>query len=91
VKHLNRETAIRLEMTPDVLDDIGSQLVRSALDYGCGARFTGAGGGGCIWALGNEDKISELKTAWDKILCQRKEACLLDIDIDKNGLLTDPV
>ncbi len=91
VTHLNRETAIRVEMTPDVLDDTGSQLVRSALDYGCGARFTGAGGGGCIWALGNEDKISELKIAWDNILCQRKEACLLDINIDEDGLVAGPV
>ncbi|MBC2717508.1 MAG: galactokinase [Desulfobacteraceae bacterium] len=91
VKQLNRETAIRVEMTPDVLDDTGSQLVHSALDHNCGARFTGAGGGGCIWALGPDDKISELKIAWDKILSERKEACLLDINIDKNGVLTGPV
>ncbi len=90
VKHLNRETAIRVEMTPDVLDKTGLQLVNSALDYDCGARFTGAGGGGCVWALGNKGKISNLKTVWEKILCQRKEACLLDIDIDSNGLLTGP-
>jgi D-glycero-alpha-D-manno-heptose-7-phosphate kinase len=91
VTHLNRETAIRVEMTPDVLDDTGSKLVASALDHDCGARFTGAGGGGCIWALGNEEKISDLKTVWKKILSARKEACLLDIKIDSNGLLTGPV
>ena len=90
VTQINRETAVRVEMTPDVLDDIGVQLVSSALNYDCGARFTGAGGGGCIWALGNEDKISELKTVWGKILSEKKEACLLDVNIDLNGLLTGP-
>ena len=91
VKQLNRETTIRVEMTPDVLDDTGSQLVRSALKYDCGARFTGAGGGGCIWAIGNEEKISELKLNWKGILSKREEACLLDINIDSDGLLAGPV
>ena len=91
VKQINRETAVRVEMTPDVLDDIGYKLVHSALDHSCGSRFTGAGGGGCIWALGNEGKISELKIVWTQILSQRKEACLLDINIDLNGLLTGPL
>jgi len=91
VKHLNRETTIRVEMTPDVLDDTGLQLVNSALDNYCGARFTGAGGGGCVWALGSEVKISELKIVWEQILLEREEACLLDVNIDKNGLLTGPV
>jgi D-glycero-alpha-D-manno-heptose-7-phosphate kinase len=91
VKHLNRETAIRVEMTPDVLDDTGSQLVNLALDNNCGARFTGAGGGGCVWALGNEDKISELRIVWEQILSEREEACLLDVNIDASGLLTGPV
>jgi D-glycero-alpha-D-manno-heptose-7-phosphate kinase len=90
VTQINRETAVRFEMTPDVLDDIGTKLVHSALELNCGARFTGAGGGGCIWALGNEDKISELKTVWGKIFSEKKEACLLDVNIDLNGLLTGP-
>jgi D-glycero-alpha-D-manno-heptose-7-phosphate kinase len=88
VKQINRETAVRVDMTPDVLDDIGLQLVNSALACHCGARFTGAGGGGCIWAIGNKERISELKVAWTQVLSQRKEACLLDVNIDPNGLLT---
>ena len=88
VKQINRETAIRVEMTSEVLDDTGKKLVDSALDHSCGARFTGAGGGGCVWALGSEVKISELKIVWEQILSERKEACLLDVDIDSNGLLT---
>jgi D-glycero-alpha-D-manno-heptose-7-phosphate kinase len=75
-------------MTPEVLNDIGSQLVHSALTLNCGARFTGAGGGGCIWALGDKEKISELKIAWTQVVSQRKEACLLDVKIDSTGLIT---
>jgi len=91
IKYVNRETAIRVEMTPDVFDDTGLKLVHAALNSHCGARFTGAGGGGCIWALGNEENISGLKLTWSQILSQVKDACLLDVNIDSNGLMSGPV
>ncbi len=84
---MNNETAIRKKMTPDVLDDMGGRLVDSAVKNGCGARFTGAGGGGCIWALGDMEKIDRLREAWGKILFDRQEACLLDLKIDSKGVL----
>ncbi|GBC64115.1 galactokinase [Desulfonema ishimotonii] len=83
---MNRETAIRREMTPDVVDEIGAALVETALEKGCGARFTGAGGGGCIWALGETGNIDSLRAAWEKVLSEREEACLLDTGIDSDGL-----
>ena len=61
---MNRETAIRRKMTPEVLDDVGEELVDSAVKNSCGARFTGAGGGGCIWALGEIEDIDKLKRIW---------------------------
>ena len=84
---MNNETAIRKKMTPDVLDDMGEKLVDSAVKNGCGARFTGAGGGGCIWAVGEMGKIDRLREAWEEILFDSKEACLLDLKIDSKGLL----
>ena len=48
---MNREVEIRRKMTPEVLDDLGEKLASVAVQYNCGARFTGAGGGGCIWAI----------------------------------------
>ena len=84
--YMNRETAIRREMTPDVLDDMGEKLVESAVKYSCGARFTGAGGGGCLWAIGGADDIAGLKEIWEDILSERKGACLLDVGIDTQGL-----
>lgn len=83
---MNRETAIRRKMTPDVLDAVGRRLVDAAGRFSCGARFAGAGGGGCIWALGHPDDIGRLKEAWETILAERKDACLLASQIDAEGL-----
>jgi D-glycero-alpha-D-manno-heptose-7-phosphate kinase len=83
---MNRETAIRRKMTPDVLDDMGEKLVGSAVKNNCGARFTGAGGGGCIWALGEVGDICKLKSIWNNLLSGRKEASLLDVNIDSQGI-----
>lgn len=86
---MNKETAIRKKMTPDVLDDIGRRLVKSAENNNCGARFTGAGGGGCIWAIGEVPDIEKLKPKWELVLSRRKEARLLDIEPDSEGLLVN--
>jgi D-glycero-alpha-D-manno-heptose-7-phosphate kinase len=85
--HMNRETALRREMTPDVLDNVGERLVANALQNGCGARFTGAGGGGCIWALGEIENVDRLRPLWEKTLSTRKEAGLLDVKIDTKGVV----
>lgn len=86
VVHMNRETALRRAMTPDVLDNVGVRLVESALQNGCGARFTGAGGGGCIWALGESENVDRLRPLWEESLSTRKEARLLDAKIDTAGV-----
>ena len=84
---MNKETAIRREMRPDVLEPFGEKLIESAVNARCGARFTGAGGGGCLWAMGAENDIKGLKREWEKILSDRKTACLLETRIDAAGLL----
>jgi D-glycero-alpha-D-manno-heptose-7-phosphate kinase len=88
-KLMNRETGIRRKMTPDVLDEIGRRLTQSARSHGCGARFTGAGGGGCVWALGEIENIDRLRSLWEEILSSENEARLLDIHIDSVGLVVD--
>ncbi len=84
---MNRETTIRKQMTPDVLDKIGIQLTESAAAHTCGARFTGAGGGGCIWALGEIENIDRLRPLWEEILSSENEARLLEVKIDSRGLV----
>ncbi len=86
-EQMNRETAIRRKMTPEVLDEMGKALVKSAMEKNCGSRFTGAGGGGCIWALGRVADIDKLKNTWESILSTRKGAWLLNSKIDSEGLL----
>ena len=83
---MNRETAIRRKMTPDVLDKVGKRLVSLALKNNCGARFTGAGGGGCLWALGEVEYIDRLRPLWQESLASHKDAGLLDVGIDSAGV-----
>ncbi len=84
---MNRETELRLDMTPDVLDETGRKLFKAAGQYGCGARFTGAGGGGCLWAVGETAKIENLKKEWEILIAQKDQAILLDTKIDPDGIL----
>lgn len=87
VDAMNAETNLRVGMTPGVLEPMGRTLVAAARDLDCGARFTGAGGGGCIWALGMPAQIERLRSDWQAILDERPEAALLDVRIDANGIL----
>lgn len=86
---MNRETALRREMTPEVIDATGEKLVDAAVGQGCAARFTGAGGGGCLWALGPKPSIDALRPCWETILSAVPEARLLDADVDTRGLVVE--
>ncbi|VEN75023.1 Galactokinase [Candidatus Desulfarcum epimagneticum] len=83
---MSRETALRLEMTPDALDDMGRAFVRAAADAGCGAKFTGAGGGGCVWAMGEGPDIARLKEKWKPLAAAGPGSRVLDAGIDSLGL-----
>jgi D-glycero-alpha-D-manno-heptose-7-phosphate kinase len=85
---MNAEVSLRRQMTPGVVDDTGRRLVAAAVRHNCGARFTGAGGGGCIWALGETDDVNRLKPVWQELLTEKKDAGLLDVNIDSEGLKT---
>ncbi|MDY6951399.1 MAG: galactokinase [Thermodesulfobacteriota bacterium] len=83
---MNKEVESRREMTPEVFDPVGRTLLEVAMSHHCGARFTGAGGGGCIWALGEARHIQGLQSAWTDILSTDKEARLLQGKVDPEGL-----
>ncbi len=86
---MNRETAIRVQMTTDVLDSLGQRLCAKAVATDCGARFTGAGGGGCIWAFGRRADIKMLKPVWASMTASVKSAALLDFTVDTKGLVVN--
>jgi D-glycero-alpha-D-manno-heptose-7-phosphate kinase len=84
---MNQETDLRRQLTPEVLDDMGEALVDAARKNHCGARFTGAGGGGCLWALGQPGQIERLNPVWTEILGRRESAGILETRVDADGLL----
>jgi len=86
-KIVNREVDLRLEMTPDVLDKSGKKLFETARQNNCGARFTGAGAGGCMWAVGSEKDISKLKSIWAFELSKIEGAMVLDTRPEPDGIL----
>ena len=73
-------------MTPDALIPVTEELIDQAEKIGCGARFTGAGGGGSLWALGEKDRIRDLRGMWDKTLVPVKGGKVLECAIDANGV-----
>jgi D-glycero-alpha-D-manno-heptose-7-phosphate kinase len=85
---MNREVDLRRRMTPGVLEGTGRKLVAAARRCGCGARFTGAGGGGCLWAIGEVDAVSQLQPVWQDILKERRHAHLLEARVAEEGLKT---
>jgi len=83
---MHRETGLRCRLTPEVLDDLGRTLAAAARRAACGARFTGAGGGGCLWAIGEAQDIARLRPRWQEILARRSGARLLPVEVARQGL-----
>jgi len=86
VRLLRREMALRREITPEALTPITDVLIGQAEKTGCGARFTGAGAGGTVWAIGETENIEKLKVQWKKILAPVRGAKVLDCGIDNTGV-----
>ena len=86
---VNDEVALRESLTPDVFDAMGQRLKAAALPLDCGVRFAGAGGGGCVWAIGQPDAIAKLRPKWEGLLLEEKEARLLPFGIDADGVLVE--
>ncbi len=89
VGFMRRELALRREITPEVLDDTGRLLAATAEEAGCAARFTGAGGGGCLWALGRAANIDRLEKTWESIVSTRGDARLLPAAVAARGVSID--
>ncbi len=86
---MRQELTLRRRITPDVLDETGVLLARAAEEADCGARFTGAGGGGCLWALGPVPNIDRLEKTWESIVSTRAGARLLPVKVAARGVSID--
>ncbi len=86
---LRTETALRVKLTPQVLTPAMQALVKSADEEKCAARFCGAGGGGHVWAIGEEADIANLKSKWQKLLATfSPPGELLATAVTKSGVRT---
>jgi D-glycero-alpha-D-manno-heptose-7-phosphate kinase len=87
VNALNKEMEIRLTLTPEAMIPITEELLRTAHDAKCAARFAGAGGGGCFWAIGNAPNIQNLIPRWRQILDNSPDGRLLSNKIASQGVI----
>ncbi len=88
---MNQEMDLRREMTPQVLDESCARLVDAARAAGCGARSTGAGGGGCVWVLGGPGELAAARQAWEPLLARVPEARILDATVEEEGVREEVV
>ncbi|MBW2129435.1 MAG: hypothetical protein JRH13_08735 [Deltaproteobacteria bacterium] len=83
---LREEMAVRRKITPGALIPLTEELITSAERAGCGARFAGAGGGGSVWALGDPDRIEEVRKIWGRLLESVQGALILPSRLDPVGV-----
>jgi D-glycero-alpha-D-manno-heptose-7-phosphate kinase len=86
IKLLRAEMDIRRVITPDALIDLTEKLIDQAEEVGCAARFTGAGGGGSVWALGKPAKLIQLKKWWEMTLAPTRGGKILECSIESVGV-----
>lgn len=84
--YLKAEMKIRRKITPDAMIPLTRKLIDQAENVGCGARFAGAGAGGSVWALGDPERIGELRPSWTQTLESVKHGRILDCAIDPTGV-----
>jgi D-glycero-alpha-D-manno-heptose-7-phosphate kinase len=80
------EFDLRSQLVPQVLHREDYVLVEIAREAGCGAKFTGRGKGGCIWAIGPKEPIRETRQGWKGVFGQRGTGHMLPATIAREGL-----
>ena len=83
---LRAEAQLFGETWPQVYTDRALALCETAWRRGCGARFTGAGQGGCVWALGEPNAIAAVREAWSEACAAWPGATVLDARPDPRGV-----
>lgn len=69
-----------------VLRPDDAELVELAGASDCGVGVTGHGGGGCLWAIGEKERIDNLREKWIEAFARRGAGHLLPFDIAEDGL-----
>jgi D-glycero-alpha-D-manno-heptose-7-phosphate kinase len=83
---LSTEFSLRSMLLPNILPDEDKVLIEVASEMGCGAKLTGHGGGGCVWAIGEMNAIALTRKYWKDIFEQRGSGFLMPFSISQSGL-----
>ncbi len=87
---LQREHEIRCSLVPRRITPVGRVLEGIARDFGCGFAVSGAGNGGCVWALGTDPAcVQKLRDAWAATLQEVPTGKVLSSEIAMEGLIVD--
>jgi len=85
---IQREHQIRCELVPRRITPVGRVLERIARKHGCGFAVSGAGNGGCVWAMGEDpDRVSAMRSAWAEALRDVPTGRVLPSEIAVDGLI----
>lgn len=88
--HIAVDTMMTYCGFPDGSGWANNLLINSALENGCyGAKLTGAGGGGSVFAITDPDNIEKVKKAWQSVaaIAGLENARIFIPKIDKKGLI----
>ena len=92
VGFLRGETALRRDLTPEAFIPLTDLMVTEAEAAGGAARFTGAGAGGAVWALGSDREAARrIRDAWGRVLADVHGGAVLDCGIDHSGVREEHV
>ncbi|MBI2093838.1 MAG: hypothetical protein HYT88_03865 [Candidatus Omnitrophica bacterium] len=61
-------------------------MIEAARTFSCGARHTGRGGGGCVWAIGMPQAIAATRARWQDLCWKIPGAKLLDVRASAKGV-----
>ena len=76
-QHLNEECDVRMALDPGCLSKRAKLLVNAGRHSGLGCRYAGHGHGGCVWAIGEEDRVAIMEKAWRQIARNWKDAWVI--------------
>jgi D-glycero-alpha-D-manno-heptose-7-phosphate kinase len=86
---LNAECALREAIAPGCLSARAKRLAAAARQCGAGCRYAGHGHGGCVWAIGEVNVITETTDRWRDLGRKWDESWVIAPRVAAAGLIQD--
>jgi galactokinase/mevalonate kinase-like predicted kinase len=81
-KYLDKEEILRHDFLNYKIPSSSAKIIDIARKNGCGIKFVGGGGGGCLWILGEQKNLKTIKDEISKV----KNIKILPFLIDYQGV-----